>query len=382
VERDERMISAETLSAERTRLVKLCYRLTGDLDAAEDLAQETMLEAIRNSHKLHDPSGYSRWLSAIARNVCMRWNRSRSKDASRTAASHEGPSLHDLEGDYDLDVELERHELVDLLDRAMAMLPPESREVLVESYVNGSPHAETARRLGLTENGVTKRLERGRLRLKRVLSTELMDESVSFGLSGNLFGDWQETNVWCPACGKRKLLGTFTPSRTLWLVCKPCIRREVFLIFQGGNMELFRGIQGYRAANFRLLAGHGERNRNGIVGRSERCDNCGGRMPYRMERDPLFYGQYAVAVCERCGDRGNAFVPGSLVLSSPEGQKFWREHPRIRSLPGREIRAGGTPALLARYESVTGSDRIEGVFVKDTFERLAVYRNGKPAEDV
>ena len=46
------------LSSERARLVRLCYRLTGNLDAAEDLAQETLYEAVRNAHKLHDRSGY------------------------------------------------------------------------------------------------------------------------------------------------------------------------------------------------------------------------------------------------------------------------------------------------------------------------------------
>ena len=76
------MIPAETLSTERARLVKLCYQFTSDRAAAEDLAQETLLEAIRNSHKLHDPSGYPQWLSAIARNVCMRWHRSKGRDVS------------------------------------------------------------------------------------------------------------------------------------------------------------------------------------------------------------------------------------------------------------------------------------------------------------
>ncbi len=58
--RDEAM-----LIGERTRLVRLCYRLTGSLDAAEDLAQETLYEAVRNAHKLRDPSGHSKWLSSI-----------------------------------------------------------------------------------------------------------------------------------------------------------------------------------------------------------------------------------------------------------------------------------------------------------------------------
>jgi DNA-directed RNA polymerase specialized sigma24 family protein len=40
------------LAEERTRLVRLCARLTGSSGVAEDLAQETLLEAWRNQQKL------------------------------------------------------------------------------------------------------------------------------------------------------------------------------------------------------------------------------------------------------------------------------------------------------------------------------------------
>src|SRR5918999_1134752 len=104
---------------ERRRLVRLCASLSGDRNAAEDLAQETLLEAWTNAHKLHDPAGADRWLAAIARNVCLRWARNR----GREAALAELPDA-DL-GVADLDRELERAELVELVDRGLALLPRE-----------------------------------------------------------------------------------------------------------------------------------------------------------------------------------------------------------------------------------------------------------------
>jgi RNA polymerase sigma-70 factor (ECF subfamily) len=74
------------LESERRRLVRLCAAMSGDREAAEDLAQETLLEAWRNRHKLRDPAGAERWLSAIARNVCLRWARRRGREASVHAA--------------------------------------------------------------------------------------------------------------------------------------------------------------------------------------------------------------------------------------------------------------------------------------------------------
>ena len=62
-------------SQERTRLVRLCATITRSSEAAENLAQETLLEAWRHLEGLRDPDKRAQWLSIIARNVCRRWNR-------------------------------------------------------------------------------------------------------------------------------------------------------------------------------------------------------------------------------------------------------------------------------------------------------------------
>ena len=64
---DEAWSFEATLQAERDRLVRFCAILCGDGAAAEDLAQETLLEAWRNRHKLDDRAGTPAWLKAIAR---------------------------------------------------------------------------------------------------------------------------------------------------------------------------------------------------------------------------------------------------------------------------------------------------------------------------
>src|SRR5260221_13255506 len=71
------------LRAERPLLVRLCRRLTGSDAAAEDVAQETLLEAWRHADMLTDATGASRWLAAIARNVARRWARRQGRDAAR-----------------------------------------------------------------------------------------------------------------------------------------------------------------------------------------------------------------------------------------------------------------------------------------------------------
>jgi RNA polymerase sigma factor (sigma-70 family) len=143
------------LPAERTRLVRLCAIITGNTDIAEDLAQETLLEAWRHIHELRDPHRRAQWLSGIARNVCLRWARQRGRDLTHQAFARldQDTTLAPLEDrladDFDLEVELEHKELVELLDQALALLPAETRIILVKRYVEESPIAEIAAQMGL-----------------------------------------------------------------------------------------------------------------------------------------------------------------------------------------------------------------------------------------
>src|SRR5690348_10801534 len=173
LEATEQFVSPE----ERVRLVHLCAKITGERDAAEDLAQETLLEAWKHLNALRDQSRRAQWLNGVARNVCLRWIRSHQQDRAQLLdlpADQDAsfPSLEDLlADDFDVEVELERKELVELLDRALALLPAETRTILVKRYVEESPLQEVADQLGLNVSATAMRLQRGKLALRRVLST-------------------------------------------------------------------------------------------------------------------------------------------------------------------------------------------------------------------
>src|SRR5215217_7426193 len=148
------------LPSEWPRLVRLCAHFTGDRDAAEDLAQETLIEAWRHQDRVYDWQGYSSWLSAIARNLSLRWIRQRGREQAHLAAPIDSAPTRsaraeELLGDQDdFTVDLERAELADLLDRALALLPADSRRVLVEKYIDDLPLGEIAGRLGLSAGAV------------------------------------------------------------------------------------------------------------------------------------------------------------------------------------------------------------------------------------
>ena len=219
----------EGWAGERARLVRLCARLTGNAAAADDLAQETLLEAWRSQQALRDPDRFSAWLSGIALNVCRRWMRRQQSPLAR-ARSLDGAPAEDLTlldewlADPDeIELALERKELAALLDRALALLPEETRDALLSHYLEEAPLAQIAERLGVQASAVAVRLQRGRLALRRLLTTELRGEMSAFSAHAESEASWEETSLWCAVCGRRRLLGRYdVHGGELWLRCPDC----------------------------------------------------------------------------------------------------------------------------------------------------------------
>jgi RNA polymerase sigma-70 factor (ECF subfamily) len=375
-----------TLPAERARLVRLCACLTGNSDTAEDLAQETLVEAWRHAHKLHDPSGRDRWLAAIARNVCRRWSRARGRELARRAYElRDADAAEPVDGvadELDVEVDLERHELAQLLDRALALLPPVTRQVLIESYVEESPQAEVAARLRLSEGAVAMRLRRGKLALRRVLATDLAQEAAAYGLIDEATQQWHETPIWCLSCGQRRYMGAYN-QRTgdLVLQCPACRYSGVNLAHIDHG-EPLRGGKGHRPALSRLMVCADSYFRRALAHGSVPCGTCERPVLLRMgmpDYIPLairhLRGMYLR--CDRCGCAHDLTLAG-LALWSPEGRRFWRAHPRLRTLPEREVEAAGCAAIVTSFESVTDGARLDVVSASDTYEILSVH--GAPNE--
>src|SRR6266566_387651 len=173
-----------TLPGERSRLVRLCTQLSGSSQVAEDLAQETLYEAWRHRDQLHDPQGQARWHTAIARNICLRWRTLRSRDATHLLRppSHDLGEPSSLEQELvdptDLEADVERSELTDLLERALQLLPAPTRHVLVARYVEELPYAAIAEQMGLREGTVKVQAHRGKLALRQVLTTRFREEAA------------------------------------------------------------------------------------------------------------------------------------------------------------------------------------------------------------
>ncbi len=372
------------MPAERARLVNLCAYWTGNREAAEDLAQETLIEAWRHRQKLLDPTGYSKWLSAIARNMCLRWLRQQGRQSARLVEPRAEDDSLDLEAlpgaSVDLEVELERDELADLLDRALALLPPETREALIHKYILESPQAEIAARLGVSEGAVEARLQRGKLTLHRILTTELYEQAAAYGLVESARDRWQETRIWCPECGRHRLYGIL-PQTTgeFELHCPQCTWDLGLFFVQSTSIPFFKGVKGYKPTLRRFMSWMGDYLRPALSTGRVVCWNCGHSTPLHLQLPPWaprsIQGRRGVYVkCEACHYASYGELDG-LAINLPQAQNFWRAHPRIRTLPQREIEFEGRPAILVCFESVAGSAQLEVIVAQASYEVLSVHTN-------
>jgi RNA polymerase sigma-70 factor (ECF subfamily) len=380
--------SADTLApgydnhdAERARLVRLCAQLTGDSISAEDLAQETLVRAWQHGHQLRDPNRREGWLKAIARNLCWRWLRDRKPRLSAHSTDTVDNRLEldeafDPADSFDLEVELERHDLARLLDRAMALLPPETRQVLIAQFLEELPQAEAARRLGLTEGTVAMRVQRGKLALRRILTNAFSEELADYWpFAATGADEWQTSRIWCPKCGERRLESIFSRKLGLFrLRCPQCgSQNNTF------DSKLLADATGYRSAASTLFDWVDWLYKHSHKHRTVSCHSCGEAVTIfksvssRTSMPP--YGQFLSYRCHRCSAwTVNTQFINTLAL--PETRRFWRRHPRIRSLDEREVEAVGRPAVVAGFESVSGRSRIEIVYARDTFDLIAIHGDG------
>ncbi len=382
----------DTLIHERSRLVGLCASLVHNRDAAEDLAQETLYEAWKHRSELRDSDRAAQWLTGIARNVCLRWRQRARREAARYPISlvtqdageddHPlGAALDTLAEDFDLERELELHELATLLDQAMAHLPPETRAILVGRYIERWPHAEMAQRLGVSEGAVKLRLHRGKLALRRALIEEFPDTAQEYGLAPPATDMWEETRLWCIGCGQHRLLGRIKRGDgpgEFSLRCPGCFASSG-LIYHDSDTTLLGGVTRYKSAMARISTWANryfrEALRNGIVA----CRRCARPAALTIDpggedhsASPLANIRALVVTCGYCGLR-NVQSHAGLILASAQGQAFWRAHLRIRLLPEREVETQGRAALVTSFASVTDGARFEVISARETHEVLRVY---------
>jgi RNA polymerase sigma-70 factor (ECF subfamily) len=150
------------------RVFALVFRLIGDRDQVEDLAQEIFIKAFRAMRSYSFGASFGTWLSRIAVNHCYDFLRHRRATSGRFESMGDGLETINsdaaLVGARDLDPE-QAALLRDLTSKLLARAPQDDRAVLVLKELEGLSVEEIAEILGVRIGTVKVRLHRARKRM-------------------------------------------------------------------------------------------------------------------------------------------------------------------------------------------------------------------------
>ncbi|NIR46635.1 MAG: RNA polymerase sigma factor [Gemmatimonadetes bacterium] len=140
----------------------LCYRLTGDAAATDDLVQEAFLRVFRYGAGFDGRARFSTWLYRLVRNLCIDHMRARQRDERRRRRL-------DTAAEPAVELPADEDERLELVRRALNDLTPERREVLVLSRYHDLRYREIAEILEISLDAVKARAHRGLRDLRRII---------------------------------------------------------------------------------------------------------------------------------------------------------------------------------------------------------------------
>jgi len=146
------------------RLRRFARSLARNEADADDLCQLSIERALKSRDQWQQGTRLDAWMYRIMRNMWIDEARARTRRAATFAPEEDGLDVGD-----DGHEAIERNVAVGEVDRAMAKLPEEQREVIALVLVEGLAYKEAAEILDIPMGTLTSRLVRGRQALVQML---------------------------------------------------------------------------------------------------------------------------------------------------------------------------------------------------------------------
>ena len=147
----------------------LAWRKIGDFQIAEEIAQDTFLQAYKKLATLKTPTQFAGWLYVIASNLCTDWKR-RKKPIMKSLEADESATLDKTS--YEMYVEEQREKKAaehrrELVKNLLDKLPESERTVVTLHYLGEMTSEAISKFLGVSVNTIKSRLRRARKRLQK-----------------------------------------------------------------------------------------------------------------------------------------------------------------------------------------------------------------------
>jgi RNA polymerase sigma-70 factor (ECF subfamily) len=170
----------------KVRLFNYLYRLTGNRDEAEEIAQEAFVKAYIHADKYKTIARFSTWLYTIATNLVRNRIRSRSRAPQLISLWTRGYGDSDEERVLDIedtgrgpDEAINDAELSGVINRAIAKIPEKYRESFVLREINELSYEEIAAVTGLKLGTVRSRINRARNYFRQLVAP-VVEKGIDF----------------------------------------------------------------------------------------------------------------------------------------------------------------------------------------------------------
>ena len=167
------------------RVYNLARRMLNSDADAEDVTQDVLLQVVRKLPTFRGEAAFPTWLHRVTVNAALAHRRKRAvQHQHRTHGPLDlvldeqpphGPVRRWSVGPEEAALDRETQELI---ERAIALLPEDYRDVFVLSDVEGLPNAEIGELLGLSLPAVKSRLHRARQKLRDALAPHFEEVSA------------------------------------------------------------------------------------------------------------------------------------------------------------------------------------------------------------
>lgn len=151
------------------KILNYIYRMTGSREEAEDLTQDTFIQAYKNIQALKDRSKFQSWLFRIAQNNVYQRYRGK-KPILESLDQEESPELSDVQKmaapSKSPEESLLSDELEDLIREVIQELPEKYREVFVLSAIQKLSYQEISEIVGRSLASVKSDIHRARVEVR------------------------------------------------------------------------------------------------------------------------------------------------------------------------------------------------------------------------
>lgn len=345
---------------ERNDILRALTTWTQNPTIADDLTQQTMLEAWKSERQPADAE-WRPWLFGIARNMFYRWRRDMARDLRRTIAIPETDAILEAAS---CEEDLNHNEIISLLEEMLDDLPEETRIALLLKYIEELPQAEVADRLGVGVKAIESRLLRGKRQIRRHILMYRPDTAVNLGLVTDTH-TWHTTNIWCLSCGRERLEARWFEDGTIRYDCPSC-HNDWFAPDERVVQTSHRFLSGIprNPPSFNRLH-HLISEQSGLVlhrsgPEGTRCPHCDRLIkPVRWSPSENSYAPIepeiqldVIYACRFCSSILKfSYLPGSGIWTE-QGNGFTARHPQVQMMKPVATEWQGRPAIRTTWKSL------------------------------